>query len=79
MIPATIIDISRRGIGLLSEERILLGSKIQTTFTHTEGYAIGGTAEWAMLISAEKKFHYRTGIRADKFLDPKDILGNAYS
>jgi hypothetical protein len=73
-IPATIIDISPGGIGLLSKEKINPGSKIKIVLSHTDRYAIGGTAKWTLLIVIDRKFHYRTGIKADKVLDPEDIL-----
>jgi hypothetical protein len=75
-IPATIIDISGGGIGLLSQEMINPGSKIKIALSHTNSYAIGGTVKWALLINTDRKFHYRTGIKADKVLDPEDILNN---
>ena len=75
-IPATIIDISPGGIGLLSQERIIPGSKIEIALSHTNSYAIGGTVKWALLIATDRKFHYRTGIKADKVLNLEDILNN---
>ena len=76
MIPATIINISCRGISLISQKRIMPGSKVNITMSHTDKYAIGGTVQWAMLISGEGKFQYRTGIQANEVLDPEDILKN---
>ena len=73
-IPAAIIDISPGGIGLLSQERIIPGSKIKIAFSHTNSYAIGGTVKWTLLIVTDRKFQYRTGIKADEVLNPEDIL-----
>jgi len=75
-IPATIIDISGGGIGLLSQERIIPDSKIKIALSHTNSYAIGGTVKWVLLIHTDDKFQYRAGIKADKVLDPADILYN---
>jgi len=78
-IPATIIDISLGGLGLLSQEVISPGSKIKIVLSHTDKYAIGGTVLWAMLIyieGTEGKFQYRTGVRANEVLNPEDILRN---
>ena len=75
-IPATIIDISRRGIGLQSQERIIPGSRVKIALSHIDNYAIGGTVQWALLISTEGKFLYRAGIQADEVLDPEDIQNN---
>jgi len=75
-IPATIIDISRRGIGLISQERIMPGSKVNITMSHTDNYAIGGTVQWALLVNNKGEFQYRTGIQADHVLAPEDILKN---
>ena len=76
-IPAAIIDISPGGIGLLSQERIIPGSKIKIALSHTDKYAIGGTVKWSFLIYTDRKFQFRTGIKADKVLDPGDILNNS--
>ena len=79
-IPATIIDISMGGLGLLSKEVITPGSNIKIVLSHTDKYAIGGTVQWAMLTHkgdpADGQFQYRTGVRAHEVLDPKDILTN---
>jgi hypothetical protein len=75
-IPATIIDISGGGIGLLSQGMISPGSKIKIALSHTSRYAIGGTVKWALLIHTDDKFQYRMGIKADEVLDPVDILNN---
>ena len=80
-IPATIIDISLGGLGLLSQKVITPGSKIKIVLSHTDKYAIGGTVQWAMLIHTEGpagKFQYRTGVRAHEVLDPEDILNDNF-
>ena len=78
-IPATIIDIGLGGLGLLSQEAITPGSKIEIVLSHTDEYAIGGTVHWAMLICKDKlkgEFQYRMGIKADEVLDPVDIINS---
>ena len=78
-ISATITDISKRGLRLISQKRIKLGLKVNIRFFHTDDYAIRGTAEWALLKSTEGRWKYQTGIKADEVIDPEDIIKDSTS
>ena len=73
-IPAAIRNISRRGIGLVSQKRISLGARAIIRLLHADDYAIHGTVEWAILTYTDGQFLYRTGIKADKVLALEDII-----
>lgn len=77
-IPATLIDISKGGVGLISERKIFPGTKVEITVNHIDNYAIYGTVRWMQPTSKEGRTQYRIGIEADQILVPeylgKDVL-----
>jgi len=78
-IPATLVDISPGGIGLISEKWICPGTEVNITMNYIDDYAIHGTVKWTLLITRESRTQYRLGIEADQILVQEDILGGGSS
>jgi len=73
---ATLIDISKGGIGLISKRGFFSGAEVDVTVKYFDDYAIHGTVKWAQLLDMDdKKMMYRIGIEADRVLATENILG----
>jgi c-di-GMP-binding flagellar brake protein YcgR len=73
-IPATLIDISQGGIGLISGRGFFPGTEVDITFDSGDDYAIHGTVRRAQLLSKEGSHQYRVGVEADQILIMGDIM-----
>lgn len=67
-IPATGVDLSEGGIGIISDRGFFPGSKVNIILKYIDDYSIHGTVKWATLIDKENSTHYRIGIEADSIL-----------
>jgi len=76
-VPAAMINISRGGIGLISDKEILPGEKLNITLNHVSQDAIQGTTRWEKHTSKEGRTIYRLGIEADQALAPENLWKNA--
>ena len=74
-IPAILMDIGQRGIGLISEREVAQGSKVDITLNCVENYAIHGTVKWTQHTSSEEN-KYRSGIEAFHIIMEEDIYKN---
>ena len=72
-IPATLVDISRGGIGLISDQILTPGLKVKVTINYIGDFAILGTVKWSVS-TKEPERRYRVGIEADQILIPEDIM-----
>ena len=72
-VPAAMINFSRGGVGLISEQKILPGEKVRITVNHVDGHAIDGTTRWEKLTSREGRTIYRLGVEADQALTPENL------
>ena len=77
-IPATLIDVSKGGVGLSTEKGIFPGTAVDITMNLIDDYIIHGTVEWALLNNREGKFQYQIGIEADQVIAPEDIWKNVF-
>ncbi|MEW6672564.1 MAG: PilZ domain-containing protein [Thermodesulfobacteriota bacterium] len=71
-IPATMIDISEGGIGIISDRGFFPGAGINITLKYIDDYSIHGTVKWANLVSEDGGTQYRIGIEADSILIESD-------
>jgi len=71
--PATLIGINKRGIGLISDQLLMPGQKINLTINYIDDYAILGTVKW-LVSYKEPERRYRVGVEADQILIPEDIM-----
>ena len=67
-IPATMIDISEGGTGIISRRELCPGTKVNISFKYIDDYAIHGTVKCATLVNQGEEIHYRIGIEADSIL-----------
>jgi len=67
-IPATMIDLSEGGIGIISNRGLFPGTKVNISLKYIDDYAIHGTVKWANLVTQNGNSHYRIGIEADTIL-----------
>ena len=67
-IPATIIDISEGGTGIISKKELCPDTKVNISFKYIDNYAIHGTVKCATRVTQGEKTHYRIGIEADSIL-----------
>lgn len=72
-VPAAMINISRGGVGLISDKEVLPGEKVHITVNYVGGQAIEGTTRWEKLTSKEGRTVYRIGIEADQALAPEHL------
>jgi hypothetical protein len=72
-VPAAMINISRGGIGLISDREILPGEKVHITLDYVGDLAIHGTTRWEKLTSREGRTIYRIGIEAEQALVPENL------
>lgn len=68
VIPATMIDISEGGIGIISNRGFFPGTKVNISLKYIDGYTIHGSVKWGTLVSQNGNSHYRIGIEADHIL-----------
>jgi len=68
------INISRGGVGLISDREILPGEKVNITLNSAGDYAIQGSTRWRVLTSREGRTIYRLGVESDEVLAPENIL-----
>ena len=67
-IPATMIDISEGGIGIISGRRFYPDTKVNISLNYINDYAIHGTVKWATLVTQNDNPHYQIGIEVDLIL-----------
>jgi len=72
-IPATMVDISMRGIGLISDQILIPGHKVKVTINNKNDFAILGTVKW-LVSNEEPEMRYRVGVEADQILIPEYIM-----
>ena len=66
--PATMIDISESGVGIISGRGFFPGTKVKISLNYINDYSIHGTVKWATLVNQNDSSHYRIGIEADLIL-----------
>ena len=66
---ATVVDISEKGIGLLSEVSIKPGTKLLITLYLISEVPIIGIPAWSRYIEKEQKYYYRIGIETEQHLE----------
>ena len=76
-VPAAMINISRGGVGLISDREILPGEKVNITLDFVEDHAICGTTRWEKLTTKEGRTIYRIGVEADQALAPENLWKDA--
>lgn len=76
-IPATLIDISKGGIGLTANRGFSPGAKVDIMVAYIDDYSIHGTVRWVYQIRDGGKTYYRTGIEADRIIAMEDIVESA--
>jgi len=67
-IPATMINLSEGGIGIISNRGLFPGTKVNVSLKYIDDYAIHGTVKWATLVSKNGNSHYRIGIEVETIL-----------
>ena len=72
-VPAAMINISRGGIGLISDREILPGERVNITLNYVGDHAIQGTTRWEKLTSREGRTIYRIGVETDQALSPENL------
>ncbi|MEW6671629.1 MAG: PilZ domain-containing protein [Thermodesulfobacteriota bacterium] len=77
-IPATLIDISEGGIGLISEQEFSAGTKVDITINYIDDYAVHGTVRWSCQIQDGSQIYYRFGVQADSVLIMEDIMEGGF-
>lgn len=71
-----VIDISKGGIGIISENPIQMGSKLTISLYPIIENPIEGTSVWSSYIERQQKYYHRIGIETDLLtLDKMNILG----
>ncbi|MBN1816767.1 MAG: PilZ domain-containing protein [Sedimentisphaerales bacterium] len=70
---AAMINISRGGIGVIADRKILIGEKVNITLDCFGGFAIQGTTRWEELTTKEGRTIYRIGIEADPAIASEDL------
>jgi hypothetical protein len=74
-IPATLIDMSKGGIAIISDRDIPPGTEVKITVNFIDDYFFRGTVKWVQLHDEiDKKTMYRIGIAADRIIATEDIL-----
>jgi len=73
-IAAAMVNISRGGVGLISDREILPGEEVNITLNSAGDYAIQGSTRWKVLASREGRTIYRLGVEADQVLAPENLL-----
>ena len=66
--PAAMINISKGGVGLVSDRKISPGEKVHITLNYAGDHVIQGTTRWEKLTTKEGRVIYRVGIEADRVL-----------
>ena len=67
-IPATMKDVSKRGIGAICEQEITPETEVDISIEHIDDYIIHGTVKWVSGIQEGPKKIYRIGIEVDSVL-----------
>jgi len=73
-IGATLIDISKGGIALLSEKGLSPGARLDIMVDDLDDYTIRGTVRWVYQVQHKGKMYHRIGIEAGRILDTEDIM-----
>ncbi len=70
------VDISDRGIDVISEKPIETGSKVFISLFPISKDPIIGIAVWSFRVQKDQKYYYRTGIETENLvLDRMKVLG----
>ena len=74
-ISATLIDMIKGGIAIISDRDIPPGTEVKITVNFVDDYYFRGTVVWVQLHDADdQKKMYRIGIAADRIIAVEDIL-----
>ena len=72
----TVLDISERGIGIISDEPIETGIQVFISIFPINEDPLKGIPVWLRYIEKEKKYHYRIGLETEQIsLDKIKALG----
>jgi hypothetical protein len=75
-LPVTVVDISERGIGIISEKPIETGFEISISIFPFIEDPIVGTPVWSSYIEQDQKYYYRVGIETEHLaLEKIKLLG----
>ncbi|MFC1819538.1 PilZ domain-containing protein [Thermodesulfobacteriota bacterium] len=72
-ISATLIDISKAGIGIISEEDIEMESEILISFKFIDDYSIQGTIKWSTQFYYDQNIYYQMGVEVESILVTQDM------
>lgn len=64
-LPVQVVDISKGGIGIVSEKPIEIGSKISISLYPIIEDPIVGTTVWSIFSEEGRKYYYRIGIETE--------------
>ena len=67
-IPATMNDISKRGIELICEQEMTPETEVDISIKYIDDYTIHGTVKWVNSIQESAQNFYRIGIEVDNVL-----------
>ena len=67
-IPATVIDISKRGIDVICEQEIAPETEVDISIKYIDDYTIHGTVKWMNIMQKGPQNFYRIGIEIDSIL-----------
>jgi len=72
-VPAAMINISRGGIGLISEREIFPGERVNIQLNAAGELAVHGTTRWQKLTPRAGRTIYQIGVEADQTLVPENF------
>ena len=73
IIPATMIDISKRGIGVICEQEMAPGTEADILIKYIDDYTIHGPVRWTNKAQEGSRKFFRIGIKVDSVLVLSDM------